>query len=123
MFRLIAAALALAGASLATQPARAADATRGGELYESRCFGCHSLDANRIGPMHRGVFGRKAGTVADFNYSPAVRNAGVVWDETTLQRWLTNPPALIPGTRMTFRVAAPEDRADIVAFLRKESGK
>ena len=117
------AALALAGACLAAPPALAADAARGGELYESRCFGCHSLDANRIGPMHRGVFGRKAGSVADFSYSTAVKNSPVVWDETTLERWLTNPSTVIPGTRMTFRVATPEDRADIVSFLKKELGK
>jgi cytochrome c len=117
------AALALAGASFIAPPTFAADAARGGELYETRCFGCHSLDANRIGPMHRGVFGRKAGAIADFSYSSAVKNSAVVWDETTLERWLTNPSAVIPGTRMTFRVATPEDRADIVAFLKKESGK
>ncbi len=123
MPRRIAVALAVAGACCFTLPALAADAARGGELYESRCFGCHSLDANRVGPMHRGVFGRKAGSVADFGYSSAVKNASVVWDEATLERWLTNPSAVIPGTRMTFRVATPEDRADIVAFLKKESGK
>jgi cytochrome c len=123
MSRHVAVALAVAGVCIATPPARAADAARGGELYESRCFGCHSLDANRIGPMHRGVFGRKAGSVADFSYSSAVKNSPVMWDEATLERWLTNPAAVIPGTRMTFRVATPEDRADIVAFLKKESGK
>src|SRR6185295_6131600 len=101
--------------------ARAGDAEHGGELYESRCFGCHSLDANRIGPMHRGVFGRKAGSVADFAYSSAVKNSAIVWDESTLDRWLTNTQAVIPGTRMNFRVANPEDRADIIAFLKKES--
>ena len=112
--------VALAGLAL---PAQAADAARGGALYESRCFGCHSLDTNRIGPMHRGVFGRKAGAVADFSYSTAVRSSAVVWDETTLDRWLTNTQQVIPGTRMNFRVALPEDRADIIAFLKKESGK
>ena len=103
--------------------AHAGDAEHGGALYESRCFGCHSLDANRIGPMHRGVFGRKAGAVADFPYSPAVKKATIVWDESTLDRWLTNTQALIPGTRMNFRVANAEDRADIIAFLKKESAK
>jgi cytochrome c len=73
--------------------------------------------------MHRGVYGRKAGAVAGFTYSPAVKTAAVVWDESTLDRWLTNPQSLIPGTRMTFRVALPEDRADIIAFLKRESGK
>jgi len=117
--RILAAALLV----VAVPPAQAADATRGAELYESRCFGCHSLDTNRIGPMHRGVFGRKAGSVADFTYSAAVKNSAVVWDAQALDRWLANTQAVIPGTRMNFRVALPEDRADIIAYLRKESGK
>ena len=105
-------------------PAQAAgDAERGQTLYESRCFGCHSLDANRIGPMHRGVYGRKAGSVASFNYSSAVKNSSVMWDESALDRWLTNPQDLIPGQRMNFRVATPGDRADIIAYLKRESGK
>jgi cytochrome c len=104
-------------------PAFAADAEHGQQLYESRCSACHSLDANRVGPMHRGVFGRKAGSVAKFAYSPAVKSAGLTWDETTLDRWLTNPQDLIPGQRMNFRVALPEDRADIIAYLKKESGQ
>ncbi|MBI3452585.1 MAG: cytochrome c family protein [Rhodospirillales bacterium] len=110
--------------ALTVGPAFAAgDAERGAQLYESRCTGCHSLDANRVGPMHRGVYGRKAGTVAGFSYSPAVKNSTIVWDEATLDRWLANPQELIPGQRMGFRVALPEDRADIVAYLRRESGK
>jgi cytochrome c len=103
--------------------AAAADAGHGQELYESRCGGCHSLDANRVGPAHRGVYGRKAGSAANFNYSPAVKNAAVVWEDKTLDAWLTNPQALIPGQRMNFRVALPDDRADIIAYLRQQSGK
>lgn len=99
------------------------DAARGAELYDSRCAGCHSLDANRVGPMHRGVYGRKAGSVNDFSYSPAVKNSSVVWADDTLDKWLTNPQTLIPGQRMNFRVNTAEDRADIIAFLKKESGK
>lgn len=100
-------------------PAHAADAARGQELYESRRGGCHSLDANRVGPAHHGVFGRRAGTAPGFSYSPAVKNSGVVWNEKTLDAWLTNPQALIPGQRMNFRVATAEDRADIIAYLRQ----
>lgn len=113
------------GAALivAASAARAGDAVRGAELYDSRCTGCHSLDANRVGPMHRGVYGRKAGSVGDFEYSPAVRGSAVVWAESTLDKWLSNPQDLIAGTRMNFRVATAEDRADIIAFLKKESGK
>ena len=91
---LMAVALALAVAA----DAAAADAAHGQELYESRCGGCHSLDANRVGPAHRGVYGRKAGSAPNFNYSPAVKNSTVVWEEKTLDAWLTNPQALIPGS-------------------------
>ena len=99
------------------------DPVRGQTLYESRCIACHSLDANRTGPMHRGVFGRKAGSAAGFAYSPAVKGSIVLWDAETLDRWLTDPQKLIPGQRMNFRVALPDDRADIIAYLRWESAK
>ena len=116
--------LVAAGFGLAVAvDATAADAERGKELYDSRCGGCHSLDANRVGPAHRGVFGRAAGTAPGFPYSTAVKNSGVVWNETTLAAWLTNPQALIPGQRMNFRVALPEDRSDIIAYLRQQSGR
>jgi cytochrome c len=99
----------------------AGEASRGEQLYESRCTGCHSLDANRIGPMHRGVFGRKAGSVADFEYSSAVKRSKIVWDEQTLARWLTDPEKLIPGQKMGYQVSEAADRADIVAYLKRES--
>jgi cytochrome c len=79
------------------------------------------MDEDRIGPRHRGVFGRKAGSVADFNYSAAVKGAGFSWDAAKLDAWLTNPQALLPGQRMNFRVAKAEDRADIVAYLKSVS--
>jgi len=116
---ILAVALGIATAA----PAAAGDAVHGKELYESRCGGCHSLDANRVGPAHRGVYGRKAGSAPNFNYSSAVKSSTVVWQEKTLDAWLTNPQALIPGQRMNFRVAAAEDRADIIAYLRQQSGK
>lgn len=115
--------LVMLALAAAVPSAAAADAARGQELYESRCGGCHSLDANRVGPAHRGVYSRKAGTAPNFSYSTAVKNATVVWEEKTLDAWLTNPQALIPGQRMNFRVALPEDRADIIAYLRQQSGK
>jgi cytochrome c len=115
--------LAGAFAIVAAAPAAAGDAAHGKELYESRCGGCHSLDANRVGPAHRGVFGRTAGTAPNFSYSTAVKNSRVVWQENTLDAWLTNPQALIPGQRMNFRVATAEDRADIIAYLREQSGR
>jgi cytochrome c len=102
----------------AASPASAGDAVHGAELYDSRCIACHSPDANRVGPKHRGVVGRTAGSLPGFNYSKAVKSSGVVWDEATLDKWLSNPQAFIPGQRMNFKVADPADRADLIAYLK-----
>ena len=96
----------------------AADAGRGQQLYESRCIGCHSIDDNRAGPAHKGVFGRKAGLAKGFDYSPAVKSSKLIWNERTLDRWLTNPEAAIPGNKMGFAVPDPIDRADLIEYLR-----
>ena len=111
-------------AVLAAGPARAeGDATRGQELFEATCTGCHSLDQSRIGPMLGTVYGRTAGMVEGFNYTPAVRDSGVVWTEETLEPWLTNPRDFIAGTRMPLRVSDAQKRADIIAFLKSLSGQ
>lgn len=94
-----------------------ADAARGKSLYDSRCVGCHSVDANLIGPLHRGVVGRKAGSVKDYDYSPALKTSKVVWDVALLQKWLTDPEALIPGQRMGCSVDETKDRVDLAEYL------
>ncbi len=93
------------------------DAVRGKEAYEARCGGCHSVAADRIGPRHAGVFGRRAGSVAGFAYSEALRRSRLVWDAETLERWLADPEAVVPGQRMGFRLSDAQARADIVAYL------
>lgn len=98
--------------------AHAGDAARGEEIYSSRCIACHSPDANRVGPRHRGVVGRAAGSLPDFNYSKALKSSGVIWDEPTLDQWLANPQGFIPGQRMNVRVSDQGDRADLIAFLK-----
>ena len=97
--------------------AQATDATRGNELYESRCAGCHSLDQDRVGPRHRGLIGRKAGAVSGFKYSPALRASRIVWSPRTLDAWLTNPERLVPGQRMNYSVPDAADRAALIAYL------
>jgi cytochrome c len=114
------AALTVLAAFHASQ-AWSVDAARGQTLYESRCGACHSLDANRVGPAHRGVVGRKAGSVADYDYSAAVGRSTLVWNAQTLDRWLTNPEALIPGQKMSYSVADAADRADIITYLMREA--
>jgi cytochrome c len=93
------------------------DATHGQALYESRCTACHSLDHSRIGPAHRGVYGRHVAQVTGFDYSAALKSSLVIWNAQSLDRWLTNPEAFIPGQKMGYSVPDPHDRADIIAFL------
>lgn len=114
-------ALAVFALGLFPSLARAGgDAAYGEMLYEG-CQDCHSLDKNDVGPKHRGVFGRKAGSIADFDYSDAVRKSGVVWNEVTLDKWLTDPQAFIPGARMFYHLADAKDRADVIAFLKERA--
>ena len=96
----------------------AADAGRGKQLYETRCIACHSVDENRVGPAHRGMFGRKAGSASGYDYSEALKKTKVVWNEKTLDRWLSNPEATIPGQKMGFSVPSANDRADLIEYLR-----
>lgn len=93
----------------------------GAKLYQRRCGACHSLDQNRIGPKHRGVFGRKAASVEDFRYSPALKKLDITWDSTTLDAWLTDPTSFAPGTTMGFRLSDPDERIRIIAYLRSLS--
>ncbi len=101
------------------QPADGDDVV-GETLYQARCGACHSIDANRIGPRHRGVFGRKAGGVEDYSYSPAVAASTINWDEETLNQWLENPQAFIPGQKMGFRLTKADERHDIIAYLKTQ---
>ncbi len=101
----------------------AGDAIRGQELYQTMCMSCHSIDYNGVGPAHKGLFGRKAGGRADYQYSPAVKSSNIVWADKTLDKWLTNPEKLIPGQKMGFMVPDAKDRADLIAYLKKEAGR
>jgi cytochrome c len=100
----------------ATQSNLIGDPGRGKNLYQG-CQACHSIEDNDLGPRHRGVVGRHAGSVADYNYSQALKNSGLTWDAATLDRWLSNPSALVPGTKMYFKLDDPQARADVIAFL------
>ncbi len=106
------------------QHAAAADPVRGGELYSSRCGACHDLAENGAGPRHVELLGRKAGTQPGYDYSPALRASGIVWDEQQLDRWLANPSALVPGNKMVVRLAnEAADRRDIIAFLKEATAR
>ena len=107
-------------APLCTPANAAGDISRGEELYQG-CQDCHSIEKNDVGPMHKGIVGRAAGTVPGYNYSPALRNAKIIWTEENLDKWLTNPQEFIPGTKMFYEVKNAQDRADIIAFLKERA--
>jgi cytochrome c len=109
---------ALSAAQAFSSQALAVDAKRGKTLYDSRCIACHSINENRVGPAHRGVFGRKAGSAPGYDFSAALRASQVIWNESTLDRFLANPEATIPGQKMGFAVPEAADRADIIEYLR-----
>src|SRR5579863_4502802 len=96
-------------------------AAHGQALFAERCASCHALDRNKIGPMLQGVVGRRAGAAAGYDYSAALKNAGLVWSADNLDHWLTNPRAFVPGAKMPVRVLDEPSRRDIVAYLQKVS--
>jgi cytochrome c len=97
------------------------DAVQGKALYASRCAACHSIDYNGVGPAHRGVFGRKAGSLSNYTYSQALITSNTVWAEKTLSLWLANPEKFIPGQKMGYSLPNAQDRADIIAYLKTET--
>ncbi len=99
------------------------DPSRGKGLFEKRCTGCHSLTQNREGPKLHGVYGRTSGTVADYAYSPALKNAHVTWNEESLGKWLADPDAFIAGNDMDFLISKTQERLDLISFLKQNSGK
>ncbi len=113
---------AIAALALSVLPVAAA-AQDGEQLYKARCGSCHSLDANRIGPAHRGVFGRVAGTAPGYAYSAALKASGITWNAQTLDQWLQGPQKMAKGAKMFFTVANPAERAAIIAYLKAQSGK
>jgi cytochrome c len=121
MLKLTVPLFALAALSV---PAQAQDAAAGKRAF-LKCAACHSIkagDPNKIGPNLSGVVGRKAGTAPGFRYSAAMKakGAGITWDAATLDKWLTRPSALIPGTSMAFGgVPNPTERAALIAYLKK----
>lgn len=112
--------VALAFAATTAHAQADGDARRGAESYRA-CVGCHSLEpgSHLTGPSLAGLWGREAGQVAGFiRYSQGLKSADITWDENTLNAWLTDPRAMIPGTYMVFRgIQNDKARTDLIAFL------
>jgi len=93
------------------------DPQRGANLFAQRCAACHALDRNKIGPMLGDIVGRRAGTAAGYDYSPALRAAAIRWSPETLNRWLAGPQQFLPGARMPVSEPDATIRRDIIAYL------
>jgi cytochrome c len=107
-------------ALVAAGPAFAQDAARGGKLFEE-CRACHALErgTQSVGPDLHGVFGRKAGTLEEFRYSPALKRSGITWDAKTLDTYIADPQAAIPQNRMPYAgMPTQQDRADLIRYLK-----
>jgi cytochrome c len=101
-------------------PAHAGGDAARGEAKFGDCAACHKLEAgvNEVGPSLHGVFGRKAGEILDFRYSPAMKRSGIVWTAETLDAYLADPQSLVPGNRMPYAgMENAADRADLIAYL------
>ncbi len=115
----------LSGWALMLPPAPAAgeDTPAGQLLFNNACRTCHSTreDDNRLGPSLHGVIGRKSGSLPGYPYSEAMRKADLVWDEATLDRFIAHPDEIVSGNNMKpfGGIAAAEERAKIVAFLKR----
>lgn len=125
LFPLVVVAVLAAGTAQAAE--ELGDAGRGAELFKD-CAQCHQIGegaVHRIGPHLNGLFDRGAGQADGFNYSSGFKRAaatGLDWDAGHLDAYIENPRSLISGTRMSYRgMKDPQDRADLIAFLRQFS--
>ena len=113
------AALLLAMAGGLAANAAAADAAHGKQLYE-QCAACHALESGKqgLGPSLAGIVGRKAGTLDDFRFSPAMKRSGTTWTRETLSSFLEEPQRDMPGNRMPYSgMPEAKDRDDLLEYL------
>lgn len=120
-----AAAVIAAGMAVVAVPANAqsGDAAKGQRVFNTQCRSCHTLEkggSQALGPNLNGLFGRKAGTMEGYQYSDAMKNSGIVWDDTTLAEYNRDPKGKVPGTKMMFNgVKNAGQLADLVAYLKE----
>ena len=119
---MIVAASALAAIAVSASTAFAQDVSAGQRQF-NKCLPCHAVgpDAeNKIGPELNGLDGRHSGTAANYSYSDANKNSGIVWDEASFKDYIKNPAAKVPGTKMTFAgIKNDQDINDLWAYLKQ----
>jgi cytochrome c len=116
----VALALAPDGPAVAAGRTDAQTQVQAGAAVYARCAACHALSYDRTGPRHCGLFGRPAGSVKGFDYSEAMKRSGIVWDEKTLDLFLSDPVKTVPGTTMGYAgVKDGEERSALIAYLKQ----
>ena len=108
--------ISVAVARVWTSPT-AGNVLRGAALYQTRCTACHAIDSNKVGPAHRGVLGRRVGSLPGYRYSDELARSRLRWTPQTLNLWLEDPEELVAGQRMGFQVDSAQERADLIAYL------
>lgn len=118
---LFAVGLLCAGASQAL--AGEAGLRAGSTVFRTQCLGCHSVEPgkNRAGPTLADIFGRKAGTLAGYNFSPAMKDADIVWSPDTLDEFLQGPSEIVPGTKMVLWPLEDRLRQPLITYLKSLS--
>jgi cytochrome c len=121
---------ALLALCLASSAYAAGDAAKGKVIFTQSCALCHMIGpgaAIRIGPPLTGVVGRKWATFPGYSYSPALAAGGAkgnIWDEASLDKWLTHPATFVPGTKMTFvGLSSAQQRQDVIAYMKTFDAK
>jgi cytochrome c2 len=119
----LAAALLATTAKVAGAQTPAGDPAKGAQVFDARCSDCHGLQGVHQGPSLVGVVGRRAASLAGYDYSPALRASGLAWNLPTLDRFLAAPRAVVPGTTMGGIVPDPVERRNVIAYLATLSPK
>lgn len=99
--------------------AMAAEHAQGERIFRSQCIGCHSIEPGQhlAGPSLHGLLGRPAGSIEDFDYSPALEKADLVWNRDTLDTFLADPATYLPGNRMVLWGLDERSRQSIINYL------
>ena len=120
-------ALMLGAALITVQAQAAGDAEAGQKLFNRICGGCHQVGESArasFGPQLNNIFGRQSGSTTDYQYSDAMKSAGIVWTPETLAAYLEAPKKVVPGTRMIFwGLSDPQKVEDVLAYLQTFQGK